>query len=153
MTMNEVALQKIKSYCAYQERSHQQVRYKLIELEVYGDDLEEMLSILIAENYLNEERFARSLARGKFRFKQWGRQKINYALKQEKVSAYCIRQAMTEIDEDEYLKTLDSLADKKLSTLKSEKNKFIKMTKLRNYLMQKGYESEYIREILQQKLN
>ena len=77
MTMNEVALQKIKSYCAYQERSHQQVRYKLIELEVYGDDLEEMLSILIAENYLNEERFARSLARGKFRFKQWGRQKIN----------------------------------------------------------------------------
>ena len=153
MTMNEVALQKIKSYCAYQERSHQQVRYKLIELEVYGDDLEEMLSILIAENYLNEERFARSLARGKFRFKQWGRQKINYALKQEKVSAYCIRQAMTEIDEDEYLKTLDSLADKKLNTLKSEKNKFIKMTKLRNYLMQKGYESEYIREILQQKLN
>ena len=74
-------------------------------------------------------------------------------MKQEKVSAYCIRQAMTEIDEDEYLKTLDSLADKKLSTLKSEKNKFIKMTKLRNYLMQKGYESEYIREILQQKLN
>ncbi len=153
MTMNEVALQKIKSYCAYQERSHQQVRYKLIELEVYGDDLEEMISILIAENYLNEERFARSIARGKFRFKQWGRQKINYALKQEKISAYCIRQAMTEIDEDEYLKTLDSLADKKLSTLKSEKNKFIKMTKLRNYLMQKGYESEYIREILQQKLN
>lgn len=153
MTMNEVALQKIKSYCAYQERSHQQVRYKLIELEVYGDDLEEMMSILISENYLNEERFARSLARGKFRFKQWGRQKINYALKQEKISAYCIQQAMTEIDEDEYVKTLDSLADKKLSTLKSEKNKFIKMTKLRNYLLQKGYESEYIREILQQKLN
>jgi regulatory protein len=129
------------------------VRYKLIELEVYGDDLEEMMSILISENYLNEERFARSLARGKFRFKQWGRQKINYALKQEKISAYCIQQAMTEIDEDEYVKTLDSLADKKLSTLKSEKNKFIKMTKLRNYLLQKGYESEYIREILQQKLN
>lgn len=151
--MHEVALQKIKSYCAYQERSHQQVRYKLIELEVYGDDLEEMISVLIAENFLNEERYARSLARGKFKIKQWGRQKINYALKQEKVSAYCIRQAMTEIDEDEYLKTLDSLADKKLSTLKSEKNKFIKMTKLRNYLMQKGYESEYIRDILQQKLN
>ncbi len=151
--MHEVALQKIKSYCAYQERSHQQVRYKLIELEVYGDDLEEMISVLIAENFLNEERYARSIARGKFKIKQWGRQKINYALKQEKVSAYCIRQAMTEIDEDEYLKTLDSLADKKLSTLKSEKNKFIKMTKLRNYLMQKGYESEYIRDILQQKLN
>ena len=129
------------------------MRYKLIELEVYGDDLEEMISVLIAENFLNEERYARSLARGKFKIKQWGRQKINYALKQEKVSAYCIRQAMTEIDEDEYLKTLDSLADKKLSTLKSEKNKFIKMTKLRNYLMQKGYESEYIRDILQQKLN
>jgi len=151
--MHEVALQKIKSYCAYQERSHQQVRYKLIELEVYGDDLEEMISVLIAENFLNEERYARSIARGKFKIKQWGRQKINYALKQEKVSAYCIRQAMTEIDEDEYLKTLDRLADKKLSTLKSEKNKFIKMTKLRNYLMQKGYESEYIRDILQQKLN
>ncbi|GBL34756.1 regulatory protein RecX [Filimonas sp.] len=142
------ALEKIKYYCAYQERSHKEVRSKLLELEVYGNELENHISVLIDENYLNEERYACAIARGKFNYKQWGRNKIIYALKQQGVSDYCIKKALTEIEEEDYLKTIQTLSEKKLETLRSERNKFTKMTKLKNYLLQKGYESEYINDIL-----
>ena len=78
---NSSALEKIKYYCAYQERSHNEVRSKLLELEIYGNELENYISVLIDENYLNEERYACAIARGKFYYKQWGRQKILQALK------------------------------------------------------------------------
>lgn len=142
------ALEKIKSYCAYQERSHKEVRTKLLELEVYGNELENYITILIDENFLNEERYACAIARGKFRYKHWGRIKILQTLKQQAISEYCIKQAMKEIDEDEYIKTVEMLAEKKLSTLKTEKNKFTKMAKLRNYLLSKGFEYEYINDVM-----
>jgi regulatory protein len=145
---NSSALEKIKHYCAYQERSHKEVRSKLLELEVYGNELENHITTLINENYLNEERYACAIVRGKFKYKQWGRNKILQTLKLQVISAYCIQKAMKEIDEEEYLITLTKLADKKLESLSSEKNKFIKMSKLKNYLLQKGYEFEYINEII-----
>ena len=145
---NSSALEKIKYYCAYQERSHKEVRSKLLELEIYGDELENYISILIDENYLNEERYACAIVRGKFNYKQWGRNKILQTLKQQGISTYCINKAMKEIDEDDYLKTIQTLAEKKMETLRSESNKFAKMTKLKNYLMQKGYEFNYINDIL-----
>ena len=80
--------------------------------------------------------------------KQWGRVKIKYELQQNRVSAYCIKKAMAAIDEEDYQKTLQKLAAAKLATLKSEKNIFVKKTKLRNYLMQKGYEPAMIMEIV-----
>ncbi|MBL7765392.1 MAG: RecX family transcriptional regulator [Chitinophagaceae bacterium] len=141
------ALEKIKHYCAYQERSHKEVRSKLLSLEVYGLELENMMTTLIEENYLNEERYARAMVRGKFYYKQWGRNKILQTLKYQEVSTYCIQQGMKEIDESDYRDTINKLAEKKMSELKSEKNKFTKMTKLRNYLLQKGYEPEYIYEL------
>ncbi len=146
--MNSSSLEKIKYYCAYQERSHKEVRSKLLELEVYGNELENHISTLIDENYLNEERYACAIARGKFTYKQWGRNKILQTLKLQQVSAYCIKKAMKEIAEDDYIKTIQQLSIKKLATLSSEKNKFIKMTKLKNYLLQKGYEFDYINDIL-----
>lgn len=145
---NSSALEKIKYYCAYQERSHNEVRSKLLELEIYGNELENYISVLIDENYLNEERYACAIARGKFYYKQWGRNKILQTLKQQGVSTYCINKAMKEINEDDYVKTIQTLAEKKLDTLRSERNKFIKMTKLRNYLAQKGYEYDYINDML-----
>ncbi len=145
---NSSALEKIKYYCAYQERSHNEVRSKLLELEIYGNELENYISVLIDENYLNEERYACAIARGKFYYKQWGRQKILHALKQQGISTYCINKAMKEINEDDYVKTIQTLAVKKLDTLRLERNKFTKMTKLRNYLAQKGYEYDYINDIL-----
>ena len=144
-------MQKIKRYCAYQERSHYEVRGKLIELQVYGEDLEETIGILIEENYLNEERFACALARGKFSLKKWGRLKIRQALKQHQVSDYCIKKAFQEIDEADYQKTFDALAEKKWEELRSEKNRFTKMSKLQHFLLYKGYESEYIHDFFKRK--
>ncbi|MBP6625382.1 MAG: RecX family transcriptional regulator [Chitinophagaceae bacterium] len=151
--MDQSILNKLQNFCAYQERSHEEVRSKLLAMKIYGEDLELYIIALIEENFLNEQRYACAIARGKFKFKKWGRIKIKYALKQEKVSAYCIQQAMKEIDEDEYEKTLYDLAEKKLASLSEEKNKFAKMTKLKNYLLQKGYETELIHQIVQHQLS
>ena len=93
----EQALQKLRQYCAYQERSHSEVQQKLYELGIRKQDQDEIISTLIEEDYLNEERFAKAFAGGKFRMKDWGRKKIFYALKEKKVSEYSIKQAMKEI--------------------------------------------------------
>ena len=146
----EKAWQKIKHYCGYQERSHAETRDKLYGFGLYKQEVEELLSRLIEENYLNEERYAIAFAGGKFRMKQWGRVKIKYELQQKRVSIYCIKKALAAIDEAEYEKALEQLAANKLLLLKGEKNHFIKKTKLRNYLLQKGYEPSLIVGLLQQ---
>ncbi|MDX1685750.1 MAG: regulatory protein RecX, partial [Saprospiraceae bacterium] len=105
-------LERLQKYCAYQERCHSEVRNKLLNMKVYGDDLEEIISQLVQENFLNEERFARSFARGKFRMKRWGRYRIKLELKRRDISEYCINKAMSEIDEQDYLSTLDDLVEK-----------------------------------------
>ncbi len=140
------ALQKIKHYCAYQERCHAEVKEKLYGYGLYKNDVEPIISTLIEENYLNEERFAIAFAGGHFRTKQWGRVKIKYQLKQKQVSEYCIKKALKIIDEDDYLQTLQKLFDQKLKTLKSEKNIFIKKRKAQDYLLQKGFEMDLVRE-------
>lgn len=137
---------KIKQYCAYQERCHAEVRDKLYSFGLNKSEVEEIISELIIENYLNEERFAIHYAGGKFRMKQWGKNKIKQALKFKQVSEYCIKKALKEIDENEYEKTFHKLTEQKLKTLKSEKNIFIKKRKLQDFLLQKGYESELVKE-------
>ena len=140
----EAALRKIRHYCGYRERSHVEVKEKLYGFGLYKSEVEKMLSRLIEDNYLNEERFAVAFAGGKFRMKQWGKTKIRYELKQEQVSDYCIKKALATIPDDDYEKTLRALAAKKLAELKSEKNIFIKKKKLQNYLAGKGYEFDLI---------
>ncbi len=140
------ALPKVKQYCAYQERCHREVKEKLYSFGLYKVDVEQILSQLIEENYLNEERFAIHYAGSKFRMKQWGKVKIKHALKQKQVSEYCIKKALKEIDGEDYLKTLHKLAEQKLKTLVSEKNIFIKKRKLQDFLLQKGFESELVKE-------
>jgi regulatory protein len=140
----EEALQKAKQYCAYQERCHSEVKEKLYSFGLHKPDVDELLSELISENYLNEERFAIMFAGGKFRLKQWGRVKIKYALKQKQVSEYCIKKALAAIDENDYNKTLEKLFEQKLKTLKAEKNIFSKKKKLQDHLMQKGFETSMV---------
>jgi regulatory protein len=144
----EKATQKIKHYCAYQERSHAETREKLYSFGLYKPEVEQLLSQLIEEDYLNEERYATAFAGGKFRMKQWGRVKIRYELQQKKISPYCIKKALAAIPEEDYLACLTKLAAGKLVTLRSEKNIFANKTKLRNYLMQKGYEPNLVMEQL-----
>ena len=145
----EQALQKAKHYCGYQERCHKEVKEKLYELGLHKLEVETTISQLIEENYLNEERFATQYAGGKFRMKNWGRVKIKYELKQKQVSEYCIKKGLKAIDEDDYIKALEKLAAAKWESLSGEKNKFSKLRKTQDYLMQKGYEQDLIRETLQ----
>ena len=145
----EQALQKAKHYCSYQERSHAEVKEKLYSFGLYKQQVEELLSQLIEEDYLNEERFAIQFAGGKFRMKQWGRVKIKYELKQKMVSYYCIRKALRQIDEDDYLKTLEKLARKKWDSVKTDNaNKFTRLAKTTDYLLQKGFEPDLIRRAI-----
>ena len=97
----EQAIQRIRHYCAYQERAQQEVRDKLYELGMTMDEVEEIMSDLIAENFLNEERFAVQFAGGHFRIKGWGRVKIQHALQQKRVSKYNIKIGLKAIEEDE----------------------------------------------------
>lgn len=140
------AVPKIKQYCAYQERCHAEVKDKLYSFGLHRNDVEEIIAGLIGENYLNEERFAIQYAGGKFRIKHWGKNKIKQALKMKQVSDYCIKKALKEIDETDYIKIFHKLAEQKLQTLKSEKNIFIKKRKLQDFLLMKGYESGLISE-------
>jgi regulatory protein len=142
------ALPKLKQFCAYQERCHSEVKEKLYSYAVYRDDAEEIISKLIEENYLNEERFACSFAGGRFRIRQWGKMKIKYELKQKGVSEYCIKKALQSIDLEEYEQCLHKLADQKLKTLRSEKNMFIKKRKLQDFLLQRGFETGLVREVV-----
>ena len=141
--------QKIRQFCSYQERSHQEVKEKLYSFGLYKEDVESLLSEMIEENYLNEERYAIAFAGGKFRIKKWGKVKIRYELKQKRISEYCTRLGLASIDEDEYLKTLHSLFEQKRATLKSEKNIFVKKQKIRSFLMQRGFEPQLISGLLQ----
>lgn len=145
----EQAFQKARHYCAYQERCHMEVKEKLYSFGLYKAEVEELISKLIEENYLNEERFAIQFAGGKFRMRQWGRVKIKYALKQKQVSDYCIRKGLKEIDEEDYLSTLAKLALKKWETVKEEGgSKYEWMAKTTDYLLQKGYESDLIKAVI-----
>ncbi len=141
------AFQKLKHYCAYQERSHYEVKEKLYAFGLLKTEVEKILSQLIEEDYLNEERFAIQFAGGKFRLKQWGRIKIKFELQQKKVSTYNINKALKSIDEDAYLKTLKKLATTKWNLLKKEQY-LNRMAKTNNYLLQKGFEPALINKII-----
>lgn len=141
------ALVKLQRYCAYQDRCHQEVRSKLIELGCYGQDLEEVIANLIEEKFLDEERYARSFARGKFRMKQWGRSRIRQELKLRNISDYCIRKAMEEISEQDYLNTLMEVLEKRALQI-AEADDFARKGKLAQYAMSRGFEAELVWQLL-----
>ena len=107
------AKEKIQHYCAYQERSHQEVRNKLYEFGLHRNNVDEIISDLITNGFLNEERFAKAFAGGKFRMKKWGRTRITNALELKGVSKNCILIALKEIDENSYVGTLQQLLSEK----------------------------------------
>lgn len=143
---SEIALNKLQQYCVYQDRCHSEVRKKLISLKVYGDELEEVMSLLIQDKYLDELRYACSYARGKFRIKRWGWNKIKMNLKQKQVSDYCIRKSYNEIDLDEYYEVLTAIFQKKLESCKDE-NAYICKQKAIKYCLGRGYEMEKVLEV------
>jgi len=141
-------LNKLKKYCAYQERCHKDVEDKLKKLKAGEDMTNEIISELIAENYLNEERFVIAYTRGKHRINKWGKRKILLELKQKEINQYLIKLGMKEIDEDEYYEMLKTLLSAKRKSIKA-KNQYDLFNKLYYYAYRKGYESETIKNAIE----
>ena len=144
-----VAFGKICRYCAYQERSHKEVRNKLYGYGLHQADVEKILTQLITDGFLNEERFAKAFAGGKFRMQKWGRNKIINELELHGVTSRCIRNGLKEIDDADYLKTLRALLKKKFNAT-DEPNPFKRRDKVAKFAIGKGYEPELTWEILKQ---
>ncbi len=141
------ALAKIYRYCAYQERSHQEVKNKLYEYGLHSSEVEETISRLISEGFLNEERFAKAFAGGKFRIMKWGKHKIERELQAQGLTKKCISIGLKEVDDSDYRKTLKALIRKK-SELIHEENTFKKKDKVARYVIGKGYEPELVWEMV-----
>lgn len=140
-------MQKLRHFCGYQERSHSEVREKLYGLGVRKTEHDEIISSLIEDNYLNEERFAIAYAGGKFRIKNWGRIKIKYELRQKQVSEYCIRKALKQIPEEDYMVVLEKQAVQKYKSLKKEQW-MVRKKKTIDFMMGKGFEPDLVSKIL-----
>ena len=140
----QIAKEKIQAYCAYQERCHLEVEKKLKSWGLIPDAIDMLIVELMQHNFLNEERFARSFARGKFRIKKWGRIKIKLELKKKSIYSKCIEYAMQEIDSDTYYDTLKEILLKK-SLLEKETHPYKRKAKLTRYLVSRGFEYDLIR--------
>ena len=137
------ALQKLMHFCAYRDRSQKEVEDKLDSLRMIPEAKEKIIIKLMDDGFLNEERFARSFVRGKFRIKKWGRIKITQELKKRGISSPIIKLGLSEINEKDYLKSLYEIAEKKLEII-DEPNVFKKRGKLADHLLRKGYETSLV---------
>ncbi len=143
------ALKKAAYLCALQERCQQEIRSKLYDWGLFGEEVEQCIAELISTGFINEERFARTFAGGKFRIKKWGKVKIKNELKQKKISEYCINKGLQEVNDSDYINTLKEILLKKSKELK-EKNRYKKTNRLASFALQKGYESELVWDILRE---
>ena len=137
------ATKKLEHYCAYQERCHKEVILKLKSMNMIPEAIDAIVVHLLEHNFLNEERFAKTYARGKFRIKKWGKRRLTLELKKKDISKYNVNQALREIDNDEYIGVFNDLAEKKANSIK-ESNSFKKKKKLVDYLLYRGWESHLV---------
>lgn len=145
------ALARIMRYCAYQERSHQEVKRRLFDYGLFASQVDEILSKLIADGFLNEERFAKAFAGGKFRMKKWGKLKIEQELKSRGLTERCIRSGLQEIDAADYRKSLVLVVRKKIKET-HEHNLLAKRNKVARFAIGKGYEPELVWETVKDEL-
>ncbi|MES2112841.1 MAG: regulatory protein RecX [Bacteroidota bacterium] len=147
ITDPKAALAKAEHYCAYQERAQQEVRDKLYEWGLWPDAVENIIGELIGANFINEERFAKAYARGKFNQNGWGKNKIKQGLKFKKVPDVLIKKALQAIPDDDYLQSLEVILAKKARTI-TEKDKLKRRFKLQAYALGRGFELDLILDIL-----
>ena len=140
---------KVADYCAYQERSQQEVRDYLYRYGLHRDEVEDVLADLIVEGFINEERFARAYVGGKFRMKGWGKRKIRQGLQRHHISEYCISKGMEEIEPEAYYQVLKKHAEKKLPALRGQST-YLQKSKLTQHLMAKGFESDLIKAVIEE---
>jgi len=134
---------KLERYCAYQDRCHKEIETKLREFVLIEEAKNQIILHLMEHDFVNEERFSKSFARGKFRIKKWGKQRIVRELKQRSVSEYNIKTALKEIDEEKYIATIYEIAERRNAII-TEENPYKRKKKLSDFLMRKGYEYDLI---------
>jgi regulatory protein len=139
----EEARRKLEHYCVYQDRCHEEVQQKLKSLNMIPQAADAIIVHLIEHNFLNEERFACSFARGKFRIKHYGKRRIINELKMRGISKYNIDKALKEINEDEYIETFNALAEKQWNAT-NDRSILTKKRKVTDFLLRKGFESNMI---------
>lgn len=138
---------KAEAYCAYQERYQQEVRDKLYSWGLHKDEVESIISDLISNGFINEERYAKTFAGGKFRIKKWGKVKIRIELKKRNISEYCINKALQEINKDDNIETIKKIVREKYKTIK-EKNPILLKHKTAKYAISRGFEADVVWEIV-----
>jgi len=143
------ALEKAMKYCAYQERSHLEVRQKILSWGVPEEDADEVISELVLENFLNESRFAEAYTRGKLRLKRWGKQKIKQGLLAKDVSEYCMKDALESIDQEEYFSIFSAELEKKVASVQQPFS-FEGKGKIAAYLIRRGWEPQMVWSELKQ---
>ena len=141
------ATERIQSFCAIQDRCQWEVEKKMKEWEISDEIIENILTDLILDKFVDEQRFSESFCRGKFRIKRWGKVKIKNELKIKKISNNCIDKGLLQIKKKEYMKVLKDLYIKKKDSLK-DTNQFIRKGKIAKHLQQKGFESNMIWELI-----
>ena len=140
----EEAKARMESYCAYQERCHKEVQQKLRKMHMIPDAIDQVIFHLLQHNFLNETRFSQAFARGKFRVKKWGKNRIKNELKMRDISKYNITLALKEIPDSDYYTTFQELVEKRLRQLENETNLQKKRKKLADYLLYRGWESHLV---------
>ncbi|SHI66908.1 regulatory protein [Algibacter luteus] len=139
------ATRKLEHYCAYQERCHQEVRQKLVSMNMIPEAIDIIIVHLLEHNFLNEERFAKTFVSGKFKIKKWGIRRLTHELKKKDISKVNINQALAEIDITEYNEVFNVLAEKRANSI-TETNKYKKKQKLIDYLLYRGWETHLVYE-------
>ena len=147
----EAALLRLQNYCAYTERTKQEVQKKMQNYGLSEGDAEIVMEKLIKAGFINETRFVKSFAGGKFRIKKWGKRKIEMEMKKKGISGELIEKGLNEVTETGYQETLDELLDKKwkliMRSAKDEEDYEMKQKrkqKLMRYALQKGYEMDMV---------
>ncbi|MFT5777510.1 MAG: regulatory protein [Crocinitomicaceae bacterium] len=144
---------RLEALCAYQERCTFELRKKMGLWKMDFEDQDRLISDLISNNFLNEERYAEAYVSGRTRIKKWGRIKIRIELKRKFISDYSINKGLKSIDLDEYWNNLYGLAERKWNLLSAEKDLFKRKVKLYRFLSSKGYETDLIKDAVDQVIN
>tara|TARA_B100000900_G_scaffold62684_1_gene48213 strand:- start:1896 stop:2363 length:468 start_codon:yes stop_codon:yes gene_type:complete len=143
---DKIIIEKIQSYCLYQERCVREVKNKLFSLKVSSKSANDIIEYLIDNDYLNEERYSQMFVQGKLRIKKWGRIKLRYELKLKGINTKIIDNKINQISEEEYLNYFDQFSTNKIKYLKGSINQ--KKRSFINYFTYRGWENSLIYEKL-----
>ena len=145
-TFNELR-QKAASYCSISEHCSSEVEQKLIAWGVEEPDRKKIVAQLIADDFINEKRFARAFVRDKFHLNKWGKIKITMALREKGIDKELINSSMSVIDDGEYEEMLASLLKAKVKSIKYE-FEYEKQGKLFRFAQSRGFENQVIDRII-----